>query len=87
MRDVCMGEFEGYVCGSVVCGNVVYVGVRGGNQDREHVSLLILSTKNSPLLFFSLLHFQRSISFSSSPIPLPLPPSSLSLSLFFHTHW
>ena len=28
-RGVCMGGFEECVCGSVVCGNVVYVGVRG----------------------------------------------------------
>ena len=35
VRGVCMGEFEGYVCGSVVCGNVVYVGVRGGCVNGE----------------------------------------------------
>ena len=68
-----MGEFE---CGSVVCGNVVYVGVCGcegewgGNWDREHVSLLILSTKNFLLLF---------LSYPPPPptLPLPLLPHSL----------
>ena len=64
VRGVCMGEFEGYVCGSVVCGCEGRVCEWGGNRDREHVSLLILSAKK-----FS----------SCSPIPLSLPPSSLSL--------
>ena len=39
VRGVCMGEFEGYVCGSVVCGNVVYVGVRGGCVNGEGIGI------------------------------------------------
>ena len=38
-RCVCMGEYEGYVCGSVVCGNVVYVGVRGGCVNGEGIGI------------------------------------------------
>ena len=39
VRGVCMGEFEGYVCGRVVCGNVVYVGVMGGYVNGEGIGI------------------------------------------------
>ena len=39
VRGICMGEFEGYVCRSGVCGNVVYVGVRGGYVNGEGIGI------------------------------------------------
>ena len=39
VRGVCMGEFEEYICGSVVCRNVVYVGVRGGCVNGEGIGI------------------------------------------------